>query len=205
MPALDLKKELAFLYNPPAKRFTVVEVPAMNFLMIDGHGDPNTSPDYQAALETLYGMAYGIKFALKPQGIEYVVPPPEGLWWMEDMTQFSQATKDRWDWTMMIMQPDPVTPEIVEQVRAEVARKKPLPALPKLRFERYHEGLSVQIMYLGAYADEGPTIAAMHEFIHAEGYEPNGKHHEIYLGDPRRTAPQKLKTVIRQPVRKVSP
>ena len=203
MAMRDFKKELKHLYGPSKKEFSVVDAPPMNFLMIDGHGDPNDNPDFQEGMDALYGMAYTIKFALKPQGIEYVVPPSEGLWWMEDMSEFSVETKDRWQWTLMIMQPDEVTQEIVAAAQGELARKKDPPALSKLRYERYHEGLSVQIMYLGAYADEDPTIARMHEFIRENGYDFNGKHHEIYLGDPRRTAPEKLKTVIRQPVKQL--
>ena len=201
MAKRDYKKELKHLYGPTMKKFTVVDVPPMNFLMIDGHGDPNNNPEFQGGMDALYGMVYTIKFALKPLGIEFVVPPSEALWWMEDMSEFSLDNKDRWHWTMMIMQPDEVTQEIVDAAYEELARKKDPPALSKLRYERYHEGLSVQIMYLGAYADEGPTIARMHEFIRESGYDFNGKHHEIYLGDPRRTAPEKLKTVIRQPVK----
>jgi hypothetical protein len=201
MAKRDFKKELKHLYQPSYKEFSVVEVPPMNFLMIDGHGDPNNNPDFQGGMDALYGMAYTIKFALKPQGIEFVVPPSEALWWMEDMSEFSLETKDRWDWTMMIMQPDEVTEEIVEEAHLELACKKDPPALSKLRYERYDEGLSVQILYFGAYADEGPTIARMHDYIHDNGYERYGKHHEIYLSDPRRTAPERLKTVIRQPIR----
>ena len=201
MTKFDYKKDLKQLYFPQAKVFTFIEVPPMNFLMIDGHGDPNKVPAFQEGMEVLYAMAYTIKFALKPRGIEYVVPPSEALWWMEDMSQFGLETKDDWNWTMMIMQPREVSAEVVEQARATAARKKELPALSRLRFEGYHEGLSVQIMYFGAYADEGPTIARMHAFIHEEGHELTGKHHEIYLGDPRRTAPEKLRTVIRQPVK----
>jgi hypothetical protein len=201
MAKRDFKKELKHLYGPSKKEFSVVDVPPMNFLMIDGHGDPNDNPDLQAGMDALYGMVYTIKFALKPHGIEFVVPPSEGLWWLEDMSEFSLETKDRWEWTIMIMQPDEVTDEIVAEAREELKDKKDPPALSKMRYERYHEGLSVQIMYLGPYADEGPTIARMHDFIHESGYDFNGKHHEIYLGDPRRTAPEKLKTVIRQPVK----
>lgn len=201
MAKRDFKKELKHLYQPSKERFSVVEVPPMNFLMIDGYGDPNKSQDFQIGLEALYGMAFTIKFALKPQGIEFVVPPSEGLWWMEDMSEFSQETKDRWKWTLMIMQPDDVSLELVEEARIDLARKKNPAELSKLRYERYIEGLAVQIMYIGAYADEGPTIARMHEYMRENGYDFNGKHHEIYLGDPRRTAPEKLKTVIRQPVK----
>jgi hypothetical protein len=190
------------LYQPSARQFEVVDVPAMNFLMLDGHGDPNRNPAYQEAVNALYTLAYSIKFALKPQGVEYTVPPLEGLWWMENMDEFSLAAKDRWDWTMMIMQPESVTSDLVEQARTQAMRKKGSPMLAGIRFGAYHEGLSVQIMYIGAYADEGPTIARMHAFIKENGYEPAGKHHEIYLGDPRKTAPEKLKTVLRQPIRK---
>jgi hypothetical protein len=200
---IDFKKELPHLYSPSKKVFSIVDVPSMSFLMLDGHGDPNTAPAYQEAIEALYGVAYGLKFmSKKERGIDYVVPPLEGLWWMEDMEQFSLEAKDDWDWTMMVMQPEWITVEMVEQVRAEVARKKNPPALPQLRFEEYREGLAVQILYVGPYADEAPTIARMHAFAAADGHELRGKHHEIYLSDPRRTAPEKFKTVIRQPIQK---
>ncbi len=201
MTKVDFKKAMKHLYNPSKKEFTFVDVPAMNFLKIDGQGDPNNNPDYQEVVEALYAMSYSIKFALKGQGFDYVVPPLEGLWWAQDMSTFSPDAKDEWLWTMMIMQPEQVTSELVETLRPEVKRKKGVPALERLRLETYHEGLAVQIMYIGAYADEGPMISQMHAFIKDVGYEPNGKHHEVYLGDPRRTAPEKLKTVIRQPVR----
>jgi hypothetical protein len=198
----DIKKELKHLYRPSKAKFSIVDVPEMNFLMVDGHGDPNTSPVYQAALEALYGVAYTIKFMLKknPETDDFVVPPLEGLWWIKDMSQFTLADKDTWSWTMMIVQPEWVTPDIVEEARAETGRKKELPALPGLRFEPYHEGLSVQILYIGTYDEESPTIARMHAFAEEQGYALRGKHHEIYLSDPRRTAPEKLKTVIRQPI-----
>ncbi|MCC7355449.1 MAG: GyrI-like domain-containing protein, partial [Anaerolineae bacterium] len=202
MVILDLRKDLKHLYNPSAKEFAVVDVPPMNFLMIDGSGNPNTSPEYQEVMNVLYSVAYTLKFALKKgRSIDYPVMPLEGLWWAQDMEAFTLGRKDDWLWTMMIMQPEPVTSEDIARALAEVRKKKDLPALARLRFEPYHEGLSVQIMYFGPYSAEGPTIARMHEFIQAQGYEPAGKHHEIYLGDPRRAAPEKLKTVIRQPVR----
>jgi hypothetical protein len=204
MSKIDLKRELKALYKPPKSRFTVVNVPEMNYLMVDGHGDPNTSQEYEAAVEALYAVAYAVKFALKknPETEDYVVPPLEGLWWVEEMAEFSIEEKGAWDWTMMILQPEWVTAEVVEQAREEAARKKELPALDKLRFAPYDEGLAAQILYVGPYADEGPTIAALHDFIHEQGGELQGKHHEIYLSDPRRTAPEKLKTVIRQPFQK---
>lgn len=202
MEKVDLKKKLAHLYNPPRK-LGIVDVPPLNFLMLDGRGNPNTSPEYQEAVETLYALAYTLKFASKRQlERDYAVMPLEGLWWTPDMADFSLDDKDAWHWTMLIAQPEWITGEMVEAAREDVRRKKNPARLDAVRFETYHEGLAVQIMYLGAYADEAPTIAALHAFIAEQGYTPNGKHHEIYLGDPRRTAPEKLKTVIRQPMRK---
>jgi hypothetical protein len=205
MSKIDFKKELKHLYRPSSKEFVVVDVPPMNFLMIDGHGDPNTAQEYQDAVETLYAVAYKLKFTSKKElGKDYVVPPLEGLWWAEDMEAFTAARdKSAWDWTMMIMQPEWITQEMVEEAVKQV-EKKGLPALSKLRPETYHEGLAVQILHIGPYDDEGPTIAKMHqEFMPENGYEPAGKHHEIYLSDPRKVAPEKLKTVLRQPVRKI--
>jgi len=201
MSKLDLKKQLKHLYNPSKKEFSIVDVPSMNFIMIDGSGDPNTSSEYQGALVALYGLSYTIKFASKKQlGIDYVVMALEGLWWAEDMAEFSLSDKSSWQWTMMMLQPDHITAEFVEEARTALAKKKGPPSLSKVRFERFHEGLSAQIMYLGPYADEAPTIARLHAFIEESGYERRGKHHEIYLSDPRRTAPENLKTVIRQPI-----
>jgi hypothetical protein len=205
MSKIDFKKELKHLYRPSPKEFVVVDVPPMNFLMIDGHGDPNTAQEYQDAVEALYAVAYALKFMSKKQkGMDYVVPPLEGLWWVENMEEFSTEDKSAWDWTMMVMQPESVTQEMFEAALEQVEKKKDLPALSKLRLETYHEGLAVQILHIGSYDDEGPTIAKMHhQFMPENGYEPAGKHHEIYLSDPRKVAPEKLKTVLRQPVRKI--
>ncbi|MFO7697697.1 MAG: GyrI-like domain-containing protein [Anaerolineae bacterium] len=204
MEKLDLRKTLKELYAPSAKTFSLVEVPPLNFIMVDGTGDPNTSPGYQEAVEALYSVAYGLKFAAKKAGAgDWAVMPLEGLWWAGDMSAFTSGTgRDDWEWTMMIAQPDVVSAEHVEQVAEAARKKKDLPALDRLRLETYAEGLSTQIMYLGAYSDEGPTIARLHAWIGEQVYVLRGKHHEIYLGDPRRTAPDKLKTVIRQPVEK---
>jgi hypothetical protein len=204
MSKIDFKKELKHLYQPPTKKFEVVDVPPMKFLMIDGHGDPNTAQGYQDAVEALYAVSYKLKFMSKKElGKDYVVPPLEGLWWAEDMEMFTtKRDKSAWDWTMIIMQPEWITQEMVEEAAKQV-EKKGLPALSKLRLETYHEGLSVQILHIGSYDDEGPTIARMHAFIDENGYEPAGKHHEIYLSDPRKVAPEKLKTVLRQPVRQI--
>jgi hypothetical protein len=202
MGKVDLKKELKHLYQPSKKEFTIVDVPPMNFLMIDGHGDPNTAQEYREAIEALYAVAYALKFASKEQGTDYTVMPLEGLWWVENMEEFSEEDKDAWDWTMMVMQPEWISRKMFEEAIQQVEEKKNPPALPKMHFEAYHEGLAVQILYIGTYADEGPTIARMHAFAEEQGYALRGKHHEIYLSDPRRTAPEKLKTVIRQPLGK---
>jgi hypothetical protein len=173
----------------------------MQFLMIDGHGDPNTAPEYAEALEALYAAAYKTKFLSKAGGQDYVVPPLEGLWWAADMAVFtSSLDKSAWDWTMMIMQPDWISAEVFAQAVEQVAEKN-LPALSKLRLQDYDEGLVVQTLHIGSYDDEGPVLHRMHhEFIPDNGYQPRGKHHEIYLSDPRRVAAAKLKTVLRQPV-----
>lgn len=202
---VDFRKELRHLYQPTAKEFVVVQVPPMQFLMVDGRGDPNTAQEYQAAVEALYAAAYKIKFMSKQNmDRDYVVPPLEGLWWANDMEVFtSQKDRDAWIWTMMIMQPEWITQSMYIDAVKEVQEQKGLPALSGLRLHTYDEGLSVQILHIGPYKAEGPTLKRMHhEFIPQHGYEMFGKHHEIYLGDPRRVAPDKLRTVLRQPVRK---
>ena len=202
MEKTDFRKTLKHLYQPSTKDFTTVEVPVMQFAKIDGAGNPNTSAEYAHAVQWLYSVSYPLKFMSKKElGKDYTVPPLEGLWWAEDMASFVSGDKDKWLWTMMIMQPDWITAEMfaaaVDKARAKLGDP---PA--SLRLEFFDEGLSVQIMYIGAYADEGPTIARLHnEFMPAHGLTENGHHHEIYLGDPRKTPPEKLKTVIRQPVR----
>ena len=202
---LDLKKDLKYLYNPSAKAFGIVDVPPMDFLMIDGTGDPNTAPEYKDAIEALYSVAYTLKFAIKKgQGVDYPVMALEGLWWADNMAAFMTSDRENWRWTMMIMQPDVVTADMVANAIHEAQAKKGLPAVSKMRFESFHEGTAAQIMYFGPYKDEGPTIARLHAFIHEQGGELSGKHHEIYIGDPRRAAPEKLKTVIRQPMHKAA-
>ena len=206
MSKIDFKKELKHLYGPSTKRFVLVDVPPMQFLMVDGHGDPNTAQFYQDGLEALYAVAYKIKFlSKKASAMDYVVPPLEGLWWAEDIAAFTAGDdKSGWDWTMMIMQPEWISAELFGQA-VHQAGKKELSALPLLRLDTYHEGLSVQIMHVGPYDDEAPTLDRMHhEFISQGGYEMAGKHHEIYLSDPRRVPPEKLKTVLRQPVRRIA-
>jgi hypothetical protein len=202
MANIDYKKELKHLYQPSVKEVQVVDVPQMNFLMIDGKGDPNTSQAFQDAVEALYSLAYTVKFMIKKgaAGIDYGVMPLEGLWWVDDMTQFSIDKKNEWKWTLMIMQPELVTKELFAEAVEEVRKKKNPVALANIRFESFSEGEAAQILYIGPFADEGPTIEQVHTFITENGYTRSGKHHEIYLSDMRKTAPEKLKTIIRQPM-----
>ena len=204
MSKIDFKKDWKHLYQPGKKDFQIVEVPALNFLMVNGHGDPNSAPEYKDAVEALYATAYKIKFISKKDGQDYVVPPLEGLWWAEDMDTFTTARdKSQWDWTMMIMTPDWISGEVYQQALEEVTKKKNFPALNKIRLEIYKEGLAVQIMHLGSYDDEAPTLNKLHqEWMPENGYIFNGKHHEIYLSDPRKVEPEKLKTILRQPISK---
>lgn len=201
---LDLRKSLKHLYNPPSSDFTLIDVPPMHFLMVDGHGDPGGDL-YAQAVEALYSVSYPLKFMSKRElGVDYSVMPLEGLWWAEDYHVFSAETLDRdaWQWTSLIMQPDHLTREMVDAAIAEAGRKKDLPALANMRFDTFHEGLSVQIMHIGPFSAEGPTLKRLHEeYIPQHGFDFVGKHHEIYLSDPRRADPAKMKTVLRQPVK----
>ena len=199
MKIVDLKKELKHLYQPSAKAVSEVEVPAMNFLMIDGEGNPNTSQAYAEAVEALFAVSYAIKFMAKKGelAIDYGVMPLEGLWWADDMSRFSVNDKDNWKWTMMIMQPSFISEEIIAQAISEVGKKKNLPALSKLRVEEFAEGRCAQILHIGPFSEEGPTIEKVHQYINAHG-QLTGKHHEIYLSDIRKADPAKWKTVIRQ-------
>lgn len=201
---IDFKKQFKALYQPAAKAFELVVVPPLQFLKVDGQGDPNSAEAYRTAVEWLYSVSYAAKFASKAKlGIDYTVPPLEGLWWAEDMSTFTSRNKDEWRWTMMILVPDFVTREILEGAVAKARAKLGEPPA-SLRMEPYDEGLSVQILHVGSYDDEAPTLARLHdEFIPGNGLAFNGKHHEIYLSDPRRVEPAKLKTILRQPVRRL--
>jgi hypothetical protein len=199
---VDLKKELKHLYGPSAREVSVVDVPRMNYLMIDGEGDPNTSRDYADAIEALYAVSYAIKFKIKKSegNVDYAVMPLEGLWWTDDMSNFSVEEKDAWKWTAMIMQPEEYVPrELVAPSKSEVQSRKSLPAIQRMRFEAFREGLSAQIMHFGPFSEEGPAIVRIHRCIVERGGELRGEHHEIYLSDLRRTKPERLKTIIRQP------
>ncbi len=201
MEKLDFKKQLKHLYKPSPKEVVMVDVPAMKFLMIDGQGDPNNSKTYSDAVEALYSVSYPLKFAVKKgeMAIDYGVMPLEGLWWADDMTVFTSDDKSQWKWTMMMMQPDFITSQLVEEIIDAVKIKKNPVALPLVRFEEFHEGLCAQTLHIGPFSEEGPTIERVHEFIDAKG-ERRGKHHEIYLSDIRRADPAKWKTIIRQPM-----
>ena len=200
MERIDYKKTLKHLYNPSAKQAGLVTVPPMMFFKADGTGDPNTSGQFSQAAGALYALSYTIKFALKKSGVlDYGVMPLEGLWWCDNMDEFSLTRKDLWKWTLMIMQPQAVNREHVAHAREEIQKKKGL-STETVRFEQYDEGASAQIMHIGPYAAEAPTILTLHAFIDAEGRTRRGVHHEIYLGDPHKTAPEKLKTILRQPV-----
>lgn len=203
MEKLDLKKQWKHLYQPPAGGVTAVKVPPLSYFMVDGEGDPNTSQAFQQAVEALYSLSYTLKFSLKksPRPVDYGVMPLEGLWWADDPLVFHQAEKAAWKWTAMILQPDFIARPQIDAAFDEVRKKKNPAALDRVRFERLEEGEAAQILYVGSFADEGPTIQRMHDFIHAAGKRLHGKHHEIYLNDPRRTAPEKLKTILRQPMR----
>lgn len=201
MGKLDFKKELKDLYTGKVGEMKVVTVPKLKYLMFDGQGDPNTSKDFANAFGVLYPVAYTLKFMCKALGKDYSVMPPEGTYWAEDMTDFLTQKKGNWHWTLMMVQPDFVTDEMFHEAVEQVRTKKNPPALGRLRYSTLDEGRAAQVMYMGPYDQEGPTIDALHEFIRKQGGTLAGqkKHHEIYMSDMRRTAPEKLKTIIRQP------
>ena len=199
---IDFKKVLAG-YRARQGRFDIVDVPDMRYLMVDGHGDPNTSPAYTDALAALYPVAYKLKFASKQElGRDYVVPPLEGLWWANDMDAFTTSRdKSRWDWTMMLMVPDWIDRSAFEDALARASAKVPPTRLGDVHLRSLSEGRCVQTLHIGSFDDEAPVLERMHhEFIPAHGLRLDGKHHEIYLNDPRRVAPAKLRTILRQPV-----
>lgn len=200
--SIDLKKDFKHLYQPPSGRFVEVDVPEFAYLAIDGHGDPNTSRDYTAAVEALYTSAYSVRAVFKKRtGTDFVVGPLEGLWSSPDPADFVNGNKGNWDWTMLIALPAAVsTDDTSLGLTAAAAKKAHLP-ITGIRRLTLREGLSLQIMHLGSYDDEAPVLARLHRDVMPErGLTWNGRHHEIYLSDPRRTSAEKLKTVLRQPV-----
>ena len=207
----DVKREFKELYAPANRDWELVEVPAQRFLAVDGRGDPNLAPAYTEAVEALYAVAYAIKFAAKRGiGRDLVVAPLEGLWYAGDpgdaadpagFAVFAAGDKAAWSWTMLISQPDWVTDAFIAEVVTATAAKKKLPALASVRIESLDEGRCAQLLHVGPYDAEAPALARLHgSFLAGHGLVPNGRHHEVYLGDPRRTAADKLKTVVRQPV-----
>ena len=200
MANVDLKKVYKTHYSARADEPVVVDIPARRFLMIDGAGDPNTAAAYLDAVQALYPMAYGVRAAIKAAtGDAYTVMPLEGLWWTDDMRDFDPGDKSNWLWTVMICLPEVLTEALVEDVLPAITAEKQLKAGHLARVETFTEGRAAQILHFGPYADEGPTIAALHRFISDGNHRLTGKHHEIYLSDPRRTDPAKLRTIIRQP------
>lgn len=202
MDKIDFRKAHKALYQPPTGVFVRIDVPAMQFVMIDGAGDPNISPTYKTAVEWLYAVSYALKFAAKAAlAKDYVVPPLEGLWWADDPASFVARRKGEWRWTMMVMAPDFIGRAMFEAACAKAAKK--LGTAPdSLRLESYAEGMSLQTMHVGSYDEEGPVLARLHaEIMPSQKLTFNGPHHEIYLGDPRRTEPARLKTILRQPVK----
>ena len=201
MEKINYKKKLQHLYKPSVKEVEIVEVPQMNYLMIDGDGGPN-HPTFQNAIEVLFPLSYTLKFMIKKSdiGIDYGVLPLEGLWWADDMSSFIIDKKDDWKWTLMIMQPELITNEMVVEAVNQVRVKKNPTSLPLVRFESINEGKVAQIMHIGPFSEEGPTVQKLHSFIKDSGKKIIGKHHEVYLSDIRRAAPEKWKTIIRQPM-----
>jgi len=202
---VDLKKQIA-AYRAPRGSFEVIEVPPLQYLMVDGHGDPNAAEFYQDAVAAIFGVAYKLKFLSKLElERDYVVMPLEGLWWAEDMASFTtERDKSRWSWTMMNLIPGWIEPEHVERARGVVRQKNASAALESLRFEQLDEGRCVQTLHIGSYDDEAPVLDEMHHrFIPDAGLRMTGRHHEVYLTDPRRSAPEKLRTILRQPVETV--
>jgi hypothetical protein len=213
MKTLDLKKDLKYLYAPSAKKVEIVKVPRLQFAMIDGAiekgYEPGNSPSFQEATQALYGISYSLKFMLKKRKsnpIDYPVMALEGLWWVEDGV-FDITVKDNWFYILMILQPDVITKDSFEEGLSQVRRKRgDSPALSNVRLANFEEGLCVQVMHIGPYATEPATVERMRAFAQENGYRDlvgsGGKHHEIYLGDPRKADPAKLKTVLRHPVEK---
>jgi len=198
----DVKRDLRALYAPKNRDWEPVTVPPQHFLAVDGAGDPNTAPAYTEAVEALYAVAYTVKFTGKRAGHDSVVGPLEGLWYADDAAVFSARDKAGWNWTMLICLPEWVSDaDVDDAIMAARAKKKTLPGLSRVRVERLDEGLCMQLLHVGSYDEETPALTRLHgEVLPAERLRERGKHHEVYLGDPRRTAPERLKTVVRQPV-----
>jgi hypothetical protein len=201
VPKIDLRTTLKHLYRPSARDVVQVDVPAFRFLMIDGAGDPNTTPLYAQAVEALFSVSYTAKFMVKrgPSGVDYAVMPLEGLWWSDDLSSFANNDRAKWQWTMMIHQPPYADDAVLADAIAAVKRKKGLTAADALRLESFTEGVCAQTLHVGPFTAEGPTIRRVHDFIESRA-SLAGKHHEIYLSDIRRADASRWKTIIRQPM-----
>ncbi len=202
MNKLDLRKQLKRYYTAK-KEPEIVDVPPGQFLSITGRGEPG-GEEYTAALQALYSLSYTLKFRCKAEGRDFTVMGLEGLWWWDEDVVYNMEKappRDRWNWKCMIRQPEYITKEMVEEARAKVMEKTG-PVVERVVLEGFHEGLSAQVMHVGPYSEEGPTIRRLHDFIEEQRYRPRGHHHEIYLSDPRRTAPERIRTIIRQPIEK---
>jgi hypothetical protein len=202
MPAYDPKREHKELYAPKNTTWALIEVPGQQFIAIDGSGNPNTSAGYARAVEALYAVAYAVKSASRRgTGRDFVVAPLEGLWWSDMPEAFTAGAKDSWHWTMLISQPGWVTKDMIEEARQAALAKKKLPAISGIRYQTLHEGLCAQALHVGSYDAEAPMLAILHDdYLSAHDLQASGPHHEIYLGDPRKTDPSRLKTILRQPV-----
>lgn len=199
---VDFRQELSYLYNASPKAYMVIDVPPMNFLSISGSGSPVTEDAFKEAVEAVFSLSYALKFAVRKQhNIDYAVMPLEGLWWTDESQPFTHQQSGAIRWTAMIMQPEYVTSALVSQVCSRVVNKKKLPPLSRIRFEPYHEGISVQFLHIGTHLTIDRTLDGLYSFINQHHYECAGKHHEIYLTDPAHTPPDQLRTIIRQPVR----
>ena len=204
MDKLDLLRQMKGIYSSSINKVNFIKIPPLNYLMVDGEGDPNTSQIYKDSLQALYSLAYALKFTIKKgkSSIDFKVMPLEGLWWVDDMNLFSVKNKEDWKWTMMILQPNLITVDMVSEMCEQVIKKKGLLLTQQVRLEQYIEGECAQILHLGPYSAEGENIERLHTTIREQGYQCKGKHHEIYLNTPLKTAPEKLKTIIRQPIGK---
>ena len=201
VPRVEYRRELGDLYDA-REQPALVEVPTISYLMVDGHGDPNGSQTFKQGVEALYAVAYALKFRVRklPDGIDFAVMPLEGLWWIPNARVWDFDDKSDWDWTLMVAQPPIVTPELVSEAIAAVRGKKKLRALDDVRFEPFDEGRCAQVLHRGPFAAERPTLERLYDFVKREGFMPVGKHHEVYLTDPQRTAPARMRTIVRQPV-----
>ncbi|MEH0638359.1 GyrI-like domain-containing protein [Streptomyces bottropensis] len=201
----DVKRELKRCYAPRNSDWELVDIPPLRFLAVDGHGDPNTAAAYRHAVEALYAVAYTVKFTSKRElGRDFVVGPLEGLWWADDMADFLARRKDNWRWRLLINVPDWITDSVIEDARHTALVKKGNPVIGEVRPETLHEGTSAQVLHVGSYDDETPVLTRLHhDYLPANGLRETGLHHEIYLSDPRRTDPAKLRTVLRQPVERL--